>query len=121
MCLGALQTLHILSCHRSDTTHTLHDVEHQALCLKQRASLALHDHGDVTLLHRSTILNKYLYLHRRVEASEHLLCHFNTSQNTIFLDEQVTLTHGIFRNTTQGCMVAITDILSKSQVYQLIF
>lgn len=42
-------------------------------------------------------------------------------KNAIFLDEQMALTHGVLWNATQGCVVAITDILSKCQVYQLVF
>ena len=33
--MGSLQSLHILIRHRSDTTHALHDVQHQTLCLQQ--------------------------------------------------------------------------------------
>ena len=35
MSLGTLKALHVLSGHGSDTAHTLHDVEHQALCLEE--------------------------------------------------------------------------------------
>ncbi len=37
--LRALQALHVLISHRGNTTHALHDVQHQALSLKQRADL----------------------------------------------------------------------------------
>ena len=33
--VGTLQALHILVGHRGDTTHTLHDVQHEALRLQQ--------------------------------------------------------------------------------------
>ena len=119
--LGTFKALYILSGHGSNTAHTLHDVEHETLSLKQRTGLALYDHSDVALLHVGTILQQNLYLHGRIEACEHLLSHFYTSQNAIFLDEQMALTHGVLWNATQGCVVAITDILSKCQVYQLVF
>ena len=119
--LGTFEALHILGSHGGDAAHALHDVEHEALSLEQRASLALHDHGDVALLHVGTVLDEHLHLHGRVEAGEHLLRNLYTCQHAIFLDEQVALTHGVLWDTTQGCVVAITDILSKCQVYQLIF
>ena len=119
--LGTFKALYIHSGHGSNTAHTLHDVEHETLSLKQRTGLALYDHSDVALLHVGTILQQNLYLHGRIEACEHLLSHFYTSQNAIFLDEQMALTHGVLWNATQGCVVAITDILSKCQVYQLVF
>ncbi len=56
--LGTFKALYILSGHGSDTAHTLHDVEHQALCLEQRTGLALYDHSDVALLHVSTVLQQ---------------------------------------------------------------
>ena len=119
--LGTFEALHILGSHGSDTAHALHDVEHEALCLKQRTGLTLYNHGDVALLHVGTILQQNLHLHGRVKAGEYLLSHFYTSQYAIFLDEQMAFTHGVLRNATQGCVVAITDILSKCQVYQLVF
>ena len=121
MSLCTLKTLYILSSHGSNATHTLHDIEHQTLCLEQRTGLTLYNHCNVTLLNMGSILKQHFYLHGRIETGKYLLCHFNTCQHTIFLDKQVALTHGVFWDTTQGCVVAITDILSKCQVYQLVF
>ena len=44
---------------------------------------------------------------------EDLLGNLHPSQDAVFLDEQVRLTHRILRNTAQGGMVAVADILGK--------
>ena len=116
--MGALQTLHILIGHRGDAAHTLHDIQHQTLRLKQRAHLTSDDHGDVALLHTTPITHQYLHLHGGVETVEHLLGHFHASQNTVLLDEQVRLTHRILRDAAQCGMVAVADILCKRQINQ---
>ena len=74
--------------------------------------------GDVALLHTRTILHQHLHLHGGIETVEYLLGYLHTSQNTVFLDEQMTLTHRVVRNTAQGGMIAIADILGKRQVNQ---
>ena len=118
--LGTLQALYVLVSHRGNTTHALHNVQHQTLCLQQRARLTRHNHSDVALLHTGTILHQHLDLHRRIETMEHLLGNLDACQDTIFLDEQMRLTHGILRNTTQRGVVTIANILGKRQVNQLV-
>ena len=119
--LGAFQTLHITVGHRGDAAHTLHDVKHQALCLKQRTYTSGNNHGDVTFLHTRTISHQYLHLHIRVEAMEHLLSHFHTGQNTIFLDQQMALAHSILGDAAKRSVVAISDIFGKRQINQSVY
>ena len=114
----AFQPLYILVGHRGNAAHALHDIQHQSLRLKQRAHFARNNHGNVTLLHTGTIAHQHLHLHLRIEAAEHFLGNFHTSQNTVFLDQQMRLSHCILRNAAQSSMVTVTDILGKRQVYQ---
>ena len=115
---GALQPLHVFIGHSGDATHTLHDVEHESLGLQQGAHTTRDNHGDVALLDTSAVTHEHLDLHIWVEATEHLLGNLHTSQNAVFLDEQMRLTHRILGNTTQGSMVAVADVLGKRQVNQ---
>ena len=48
--LRTLQALHIFVRHGGNTTHALHDVQHQTLRLQQRAHAAGDNHGYVALL-----------------------------------------------------------------------
>ena len=78
-CLSTLQMLNILIGHGSDTTHALHDVQHQTFSLKQRTHLARDYHGNIALLHTRSILHQDLDLHVRVETTEHLFGNLDTS------------------------------------------
>ena len=117
-CLGTGidKSLLILVCHCGNTAHTLHDIQHKTLCLEQALCLTLHAHHDVARLNLCTVIDIHLYLKSRVKTMEHHLCHLYTCNDTRLLDEELTLTHGISRNTTQGGMITITDILCKTQV-----
>ena len=59
------------------------------------------------------ILHENLDLHGGVEAVEHLFGNLYTSQNAIFLDEQVRLAHCILRNTTDRSMSLSTNSLTS--------
>ena len=115
---STLQPLHILIRHRGNAAHALHDVQHQALRLQQRAHTTCDDHGDVALLHTAAIAHQHLHLHLRIETAEHLLGNLHASQDTVLLDEQMRLAHRVLRNTTHGGMVAITYIFCKRQINQ---
>ena len=119
VCTG--QTLHIFVGHGSDAAHALHDVEHQAFGLQQRASLARNHHGDVAFLHLGTIIDKHLHLKCGVKTGKHLLGHLYSGKDSVFLDEQMRAAHGLLRNTTQGGVVAITYIFGKCQINQSVF
>ena len=114
--LGAFQMLNITVSHRGDTTHTLHDVKHQALCLQQRTDLSRNHHCYIAFLHTTAITHQYLYLHGGVETTEHLLGNLHTCKNTIFLDEKMTLAHSILRDTTQRGVITIAYIFGKRQI-----
>ena len=116
--MGPLKALLIAMGHGGNTTHSLHDVEHQALGLQQRLHLALYNHGHVTGLHLGTILDKHFHLHGGVKAAKYLFGNLNTSQNTLLLNQEFRLPHGCFRDTGKGGMVAVANIFSESQVYQ---
>ena len=51
-------------------------------------------------------------------STEHFLGNLYTCQDAVFLDQEVALAHSILRDTTQRGVVAIADILCKSEVYQ---
>ena len=121
VCLCALKTLHILGCHCGNAAHALHNVKHKALCLEQRAHLAGNHHSDVALLDVCSIVDEHFHLHSGVETCEHALCHLNTSEDAILLNQQVRLAHSCIRNTTKGCVVAIAYILCKREVDKAVF
>jgi hypothetical protein len=52
---------------------------------------------------------------------EHLLGHFHTCQDAIFLDEQMAFAHGIFRDAAKRGMVTVAYIFSKRQVDESVF
>ena len=112
----SLQSLHVLIGHGGNAAHALHDVQHQALSLKQRAHLARDNHGDIALLHPTSVAHQHLHLHRWIEAAEHLLGYLHTSQYAVFLNEKMALTHCIFRNAAEGGVVAVANVLGKRQV-----
>ena len=87
VCTG--QTLHIFVGHGSDAAHALHDVEHQAFGLQQRASLARNHHGDVAFLHACSVFYEHLDLEFWIETAEHFLSHLYACEHTVFLDEKV--------------------------------
>ena len=116
--LGAFQMLYVTVGHSGDATHALHDVQHQALRLQQRAHLACDDHGNVALLHTTAVAHEHFHLHLRVETVKHLLGNLHTCQDTILLDEQVRLAHRVLWDTTQGGMVTVTYIFCKRQINQ---
>ena len=116
MTVCTCHTLHIFVGHSSNTTHSLHDIQHQTLGLKQRTNLSCYLKCNITLLNRCTILDEYLHLHGWVKLIKHLLCKFNTCNDTVFFYQQMTLTHCILRNATQCCMITIANILGKSQL-----
>ena len=87
--LGTLQQLHILVGHGGNTTHTLHDIQHQSLGLEQRTNLTRYHHGDVALFNMCAVRHQHLDLHIGVETMEHFLGNLYTCQNTVLLDEQV--------------------------------
>ena len=111
-----LQPFHIAGGHRSNATHALHDVQHQALSLQQRTYLTGDNHSDVAFLNLASVTHQHLDLHLSIETVEHFLGYFHASQNTVFLNQQMTLAHRILGDTAQGSMVAITNVLGKRQV-----
>ena len=117
----SFETFHITVGHRGDATHPLHDIQHQALCLKQRAHLSCYDHGHIPFLHWGAITDQHLYLHVGIEAGKHPFRHLHTSQDAVFLDQQSTLPHRILRDAAKSGMVAISDILRKREIYQSVF
>ena len=119
--LCTLEALYILGCHSSDTAHALHDVEHKALGLKQRANLAGNHHSYIALLHVGTIANQDLNLHGRVETCKYALCHFYSGKNAVFLYQQVRLAHSCVRYAAKGCVVAVAYVLCKSEVNKAVF
>ena len=108
-----LELTHIFTCHCSDTAHALHHIEHKTLSLQQRPYTTRHIHGNITLFNLSTILNKHFNLQILVETGKDTLCHLNAGKYTILLDKEHILSHSISRNCRKGCMVAVTNILSK--------
>ena len=115
---GALEALHVSVSHGGDAAHTLHDIEHEALCLQQGAHASADNHGDIALLHAAAVAHQHFHLHLRVETAEHLLGHFHASQDAILLDEQMATAHGILWDAAERGMVAVADILGKRQVNQ---
>ena len=77
---GTFQLFHIFMGHSSNAAHTLHDVQHQALCLKQGLNFTFNHHRHITRFHVTSVLNEYLYLHGRIKTMEYLLSYINTSQ-----------------------------------------
>ena len=67
-----------------------------------------------------TILYINLDLERWIKAMEHFLGNLNASEDTLFFDQQLRFAYSIRRNTTQRGVITIADILSKSEVYQLV-
>ena len=120
-CMCSFEPFHITVGHRGNTAHPLHDVQHQAFCLKQRAHLSCYDHGHIPFLHRGAITNQHLHLHVGIKASKHPLCHLHASQNAVFLNQQSTLPHCILRDAAKSGMVAISDILRKRKINQSVF
>ena len=109
----SFQTLHVTLGHSGDTAHALHNVKHETLGLQQGAHLARHNHGDITFLHVRTIFHQHFNPHGGVKTGEYTLGYFHACQDAFFLDEQLALAHGVFRNTAQSSMVSIADILGE--------
>ena len=120
-CAGALKPLHITVGHGCNAAHSLHDIEHQALSLQQRAHLSRDNHSYVAGLHLASVAHEHLYLHRGIEAGKHFLGYFDTCQDAFFLYEKMRTALSILGNTTQCGMVAVADVLCKGQVDKLFF
>ena len=100
MCTSTFYTLYITMGHCGNTAHTLHDIEHKALCLQQRPYLASYNHCDIATMNLGSIIDEYFYNHSWVEAGKNFLGNFYTGKDSIFLDEEMRLTHSIFRDAT---------------------
>ncbi len=118
---STLDCLHILVGHGGYTTHSLHNVQHQPLCLQEAAHFSRHDKRHITRADMSTILYHHLYLEALVKTFEYPLRQLHASQYAFLLYQKSGFPHSILGNTTQCGVVAVTYILRKRQIYQAVF
>ena len=116
MGLGAFQLLYIFAGGGGDTTHALHDVEHQTLGLQQRLYLALHYESDVAFLHLCAILDEDGHLQLRIEGLEDTASHLYAGQYAVLLDDQLALAHLRSGNATERGVIAIAYVLGEGQL-----
>ena len=98
---GPFHGIHIPACLRGDPAHALHEVEQHALHHEDATDRPHQVEGDVTLLHRCTILQIDPEGERLVEMGGYGLGQFHTGQDPIFFHQQPGGTFGIRRYGAQ--------------------
>ena len=86
--LCTFKAFYIFTGHRCDTTHALHDVQHQTFGLQKTLYLSCNHHRHITRLNMGSILYKDFHLHGRIKTMEHFFGYFYSGQDTFFLDQQ---------------------------------
>ena len=102
--------------HCGDAAHALENVEHEALGLQKALLLTLDGHDDVTGLHMGSVFDIDFHLHCGVEATEHFLGYLHTSEDALFLDEELALSVGISRDAAERGVVAIANVFGKGEI-----
>ena len=118
--LQALKALGIASRGGRHTAHALHDVEHQALGLQQRAHPARHHKGHIARHHVGAVADHHLHAQLWVKFLKHASRDLHTSQDALFLDDQPLASHLVGRDAAQRGRVTVADVLGQRQVDQLI-
>ena len=118
--LEALEALCIAGCGCCHAAHALHDIEHQALGLQQGANTPRNDKGNVAGLDMGTVANHDLHLQLGVKFLKHAARDSHASQDALFLDDEALATHLVGGDAAQGGSVAVTDVLGKRQIDQLV-
>ena len=118
--LCTLEKFYIFTSHSSDTTHSLHDVKHQTLRLKQRTHSAFHHESHISGLHMRSVVDKHSHLQLWIKFMEHLLGNLHSCKNAFLFYEQMLLAHLVGRNAAKRCVVSVTDILGKRQIKQFV-
>ena len=99
-CFRSFQCFDIFACRGCNTTHALHDIEHQAFRLQQRLYLTFDYESDIAFLHFGSVVDECRHFQIRIECVENTFSHFDPGQYAVFLHDQLALTHFRSRNTT---------------------
>ncbi len=123
--LQSLETGLIAGGLSGDAAHALHDVEHDALCLQQRAHGALDLEGHVAGLDMGAVLDIDGHLELGIELLEHPAGHLDTCEHALLLDDEALHAALVGRNGAESGVVAVAHVLGKRQseqiVYELVF
>ena len=92
------------------TRHALHDIEHGALNLQETELLAIDTKGNIAWLDMRAVFDELLHAALRVEIGDNLFGYFDTSNDTFFFYNQLLASHLCLGDTTERCMVAITNV-----------
>lgn len=103
-----------------NTTHTLHDVKHGALRLKERTNGTFDLESNITAFHPCAIGNKDGHPEAGVKTLEDLSCYIDSGKNTVFFNYKLLATHGIGRNSAEGGVVAIANVFSECELQQIV-
>ncbi|MNY30165.1 hypothetical protein D3C86_1642550 [compost metagenome] len=87
--------------HAGNTTHALHGVQHQALCLKNGVYTGFYFKSNISVTDGITIFQKKIKAGLRLQVMKNILSPFHTGQDTIFFYFQYSLTPCFFGNAGQ--------------------
>ena len=103
-----------------NATHSLHNIEQNALGTQQRLQVALDIEGHIAHLHAVAIVQYLLELNLRVQSLGNHLCNFYARNDTLLLAQKAHTPTLLGWDTTQRGVVAISNILLDCEFNQLI-
>lgn len=113
---GIDERLLVAVCHGGDAAHALADVEHEAFGGEEALLTAADGEHDVAGAHVVAIMHVHRDLQVGVETMEDLFGGTLACKDSFFLDHQFALAHGILGDAAERGVVAVADILGKSEV-----
>ena len=81
----AFQPFLITGCSGGYAAHALHDIEHGAFSLQQRAHAAFHFEGYVAGFHMCAVGHVHGHLQLRIEVFKHAACHIDSGEDSLLL------------------------------------
>ena len=100
--------------------HTLHNVEHNAFGLQQRARVSLHEECNIARADAVAVVEQSLDFDLRVQTAEDLFGNVDSGNYSLLLDQQPHSSAALGRNSGQRGVVAVANIFFNGERNQLV-